>query len=422
MASFGGVAVFNARMPLNPARVRADFPILQQRVRGKPLVYLDSAATSQKPEVVIEAMARFYRESNANVHRGAYKLSEDATAMFEGTREKVARFIGAPSAEGVVYVRNTTEAVNLVAHGWGRKFLKAGDEVLLTEMEHHSNLVPWHLLKRDRGIVLKHIPINDEGRLDLSRLDELCTMKTKLVALCHASNVLGTINPVAELAAKAHAVGALFLVDGAQAAPHMKVDVGSLGCDFYAFSAHKMCGPTGVGVLWTRPEILREMDPFMVGGETILEVFLDHSTFRDPPHRFEPGTPAVAEVAGLGSAIDYIESLGLDSIHSHEESLAAYAQQKLAAIPGCVLFGPRSGPRGGVACFNLEPIHPHDLATCLDQDGVCVRAGHHCAQPLMRRLGVVATARASFYVYTSTSDIDLMVESLNRTREFFGCR
>ncbi len=409
-------------MSLDVAAVRGNFPILKRQVRGKPLVYLDSAATSQKPEVVIEAMARFYREMNANVHRGAYKLSEEATAMFEGTREKVAKFIGAPSADGVIYVRNTTEAVNLVAHGWGRKFLKAGDEVLLTEMEHHSNLVPWHLLKRDRGIVLKHIPITDEGRLDLSKLDELLTKKTKLVALCHASNVLGTINPIAQIAAKAHAVGALLLADGAQAAPHMKVDVDALGCDFYAFSAHKMCGPTGVGVLWARPEILREMDPFMVGGETILEVYLDKSTFRDPPHRFEPGTPAVAEVAGLGAAIDYLEGLGLDAVHTHEEALADYAQKKLAAIPGCVLFGPQSGPRGGVACFTLEPIHPHDLATCLDQDGLCIRAGHHCAQPLMRRLGVVATARASFYVYTSTSEIDQMVDSLNRTREFFGCR
>lgn len=409
-------------MSLDVASVRGNFPILKRQVRGKPLVYLDSAATSQKPDVVIEAMARFYRETNANVHRGAYKLSEEATAMFEGTREKVAKFIGASSADGVIYVRNTTEAVNLVAHGWGRKFLKAGDEVLLTEMEHHSNLVPWHLLKRDRGIVLKHIPITDEGRLDLSTLDALLTRKTKLVALCHASNVLGTINPIAQIAAKAHAVGALLLADGAQAAPHMKVDVGALGCDFYAFSAHKMCGPTGVGVLWARPEILREMDPFMVGGETILEVYLDRSTFRDPPHRFEPGTPAVAEVAGLGAAIDYLEGLGLDAVHAHEEALADYAQRKLAAIPGCVLFGPRSGPRGGVACFTLEPIHPHDLATCLDQEGLCIRAGHHCAQPLMRRLGVVATARASFYVYTSTSEIDQMVDSLNRTREFFGCR
>jgi cysteine desulfurase / selenocysteine lyase len=408
-------------MPLDPTRVRADFPILSRQVRGKPLVYLDSAATSQKPEAVIDAMARFYREMNANVHRGAYKLSEDATAMFEGTREKVGRYIGG-APEGVVYVRNTTEAVNLVAHGWGRKFLKAGDEVLLTEMEHHSNLVPWHLLKSERGVVLKHIPITDEGRLDLSKLDALLTKKTKLVALCHASNVLGTINPIAEIAAKAHAVGALLLADGAQAVPHMKVDIGALGCDFYAFSAHKMCGPTGVGVLWARPEILKEMDPFMVGGETILEVFLDRSTFRDPPHRFEPGTPAVAEVAGLGAAIEYLEGLGLDAIHAHEEALAAYAHKKLAAIPGLALFGPRTGPRGGVACFTLEPIHPHDLATCLDQDGLCIRAGHHCAQPLMRRLGVAATARASFYVYTSPSDVDQLVDSLNRTREFFGCR
>lgn len=415
-------ARFNGPVGLDPNVVRGDFPILARQVRGKPLVYLDSAATSQKPEAVIEAMSRYYREINANVHRGAYKLSEEATAMFEGTREKVARFIGAPAADGVVFVRNTTEAINLVAYGWARKFLKPGDEVLLTEMEHHSNLVPWHRLAVERGVVLRHIPITDEGRLDLAKLGDVLTKKTRLVSFAHASNVLGTINPVADIVRAARSVGALVLVDGAQAVPHMRVDVAALGCDFYAFSAHKMCGPTGVGVLWGRPDLLRDMDPFMVGGETILEVFLDRSTFRDPPHRFEPGTPAIAEVAGLAAAIDYLESLGLDAIHAHEEALAAYARKQLSAIPGCVLFGPPTGPRGGVACFTLEPIHPHDLATCLDQDAVCIRAGHHCAQPLMRRLGVGATARASFYVYTSTSDIDRMVESLNRTREFFGCR
>jgi cysteine desulfurase/selenocysteine lyase len=414
--------MFNARMALDPARIRGDFPILQRQVRGMPLVYLDSAATSQKPEVVIETMARFYRESNANVHRGAYALSEEATAMFERTRDKVARFAGAPASDGVVYVRNTTEAINLVAHGWGRRWLKAGDEVLLTEMEHHSNLVPWHLLARDRGVVLRHIPITDEGRLDLTKLDALLTRKTKLVSVCHASNVLGTLNPVAEITAAAHRVGALCLVDGAQAVPHMKVDVSAIGCDFYAFSAHKMCGPTGIGVLWARPEILKDMDPFMGGGETILEVYLDRTVFRDPPHRYEPGTPAIAEVAGLAAAIDYLQGVGLDEIHRHEEALADRAWRALSNLRGCTLFGPPSGPRGGVTCFNLDDVHPHDLATCLDQDGVCIRAGHHCAQPLMRRLGVVATARASYSMYTLPSEIDRMLESINRAREFFGCR
>jgi len=409
-------------MPLDPARVRAEFPIFSRLIRGKPIVYLDSAATSQKPAAVIDAMDRFYREHNSNVHRGAYVLSEEATAMFEGTRAKVAAFIGAPEADGIVYVRNTTEAVNLVAHAWGRKYLKAGDEVLLSEMEHHSNLVPWHLLARDRGVVLRHIPITDEGRLDLTKLDSLLTKKTKLVSICHASNVLGTINPVAELTAAAHRVGALMFVDGAQAVPHMKVDVAAIGCDFYAFSAHKMCGPTGVGVLWARPGLLRDMDPFMVGGETIVEVYLDHSTFRDPPHRYESGTPAIAEVAGLAAAIDWLTALGPEDIHRHEAAITAHALKQLASIPHITLFGPPTGDRGGVACFNFDDVHPHDLATCLDQDNVCIRAGHHCAQPLMRRLGVVATARASFYVYTSPSDIDRMVESLNRTREFFGCR
>ncbi|MBI2920588.1 MAG: cysteine desulfurase [Planctomycetes bacterium] len=409
-------------MSFDPVRVRAEFPIFSRKIRGKEIAYLDSAATSQKPAAVIDAMDAFYREHNSNVHRGAYVLSEEATAMFEETRGKVAKFIGAPSGDGIVYVRNTTEAINLVACAWGRKYLKAGDEILLTEMEHHSNFVPWHQLVKDKGLVLRHIPITDEGRLDLAALDRVLTKKTRLVSICHASNVLGTINPVAEITAAAHRAGALCLVDGAQAVPHMRVDVAAIGCDFYAFSAHKMCGPTGIGVLWARPELLKDMDPFMVGGETIVEVHLDHSTFRDPPHRYEPGTPAIAEVAGLEAAIAWLEKTGIDAVHAHEASVTAYALKRLLEIPRLTFYGPRTGPRGGVACFTLDDLHPHDLATCLDQDNVCIRAGHHCAQPLMRRLGVVATARASFYVYTLPSEIDRLIESLNRAREFFGCR
>ncbi|NUN49714.1 MAG: cysteine desulfurase [Candidatus Brocadiae bacterium] len=409
-------------MALDPSRLRAEFPILSRRIGDRPLVYLDTAATSQKPRAVIDAMTRYYEQMNANVHRGAYRLSEEATAMYEGVREKVARFLGAPGPEGVVFVRNTTEAINLVAHAWGRKFLKAGDEVLLTEMEHHSNLVPWHLLAKERGVVLRHIPITDDGRLDLSRLDALLGSRTKLVSLVHVSNVLGTVNPVEDVVRAAHRVGALCLVDGAQAVPHRPVDLAAIGCDFYAFSAHKMYGPTGIGVLWARPEILAGMDPFMVGGETILEVRLDRSTFREAPYRFEPGTPAVAEAAGLGAAIDWLTALGLDAVEAHETALVDHAWRRLAEVPGIRMYGPSSGPRAGAVCFTTDPIHPHDLATCLDQDGLAVRAGHHCAQPLMTRLGTVATARASFGVYTLPSEIDLLVDSILRTREFFGCR
>jgi cysteine desulfurase/selenocysteine lyase len=404
---------------LDVDRIREDFPILRRTSHGKPLVYLDSAATSQKPRQVIDAVRDFYEQHNANIHRGVYELAEEATAMYEDARAKLAGFIGAPDPSCVVFNRGTTESINLVAHGWGRKFLRPGDEVLLTEIEHHSNIVPWQFAAQATGASLKYIPLAEDGTLDLSRLEELLTDRTKVVAVSGNSNVLGTIPPIRLLADAAHAVGAVLLVDGAQLVPHAPVDVVDLGVDFLTISGHKMLGPTASGGLYGRRELLDEMDPFFGGGEMIMEVFPDHSTFKEPPWKFEAGTMNIAQEVGLAAAIDYLEAVGMEAIHEHEKELTAYAIKRLADA-GAKLFGPTEvESRGGAVSFWYEDIHPHDLAQVLDQEGVCIRAGHHCAQPLMRLLGVPATARASFYLYNRPDEVDALVGALEKAREMF---
>lgn len=396
---------------------RQDFPILHQTVNGVPLVYLDNAATSQKPQAVIDALNHYYAQDNSNVHRGIHTLSERATAAYEAAREKVARFINAPHTHEVIFTRNTTESVNLVAQAWGRKFLNAGDVVLLTEMEHHSNLVPWHMLKLERGIELRHIPVTDIGTLDLSDLSRLLD-GVKLVSLMHVSNVLGTVNPVTEICAAAHAVGAVVFVDGAQSAPNMPVDMHTLGADFYAFSSHKMCGPTGIGVLWGKSELLNSMNPFLGGGDMIYEVYLDHSNYADLPHKFEAGTPSIAQAIGLGAAVDYLCAVGMQNIAQMEQDLTEYALEGLRGIGGLRIYG-EAPQRVGAISFTMEGVHPHDLSTILDQQGVAIRAGHHCAQPLMRRYDIAATARASLYFYNTRADIDALVIALQRAKEIF---
>ena len=405
---------------LDVARVRADFPILERSINGKPLVYLDSTNTSQRPRQVIDAERDFYEHHNANAHRAIYFLGEEATDLFEGARAKVARFLGAPGADTIVFTRGTTESINLVAHGWGRKFLKAGDEILLTEMEHHSDIVPWQFAARDTGAVLRYLGLTDDGRLDLSNLDELLTTKTKLVGVTGMSNSLGTIPPVAEIVERAHAVGAVVLVDGAQLVPHRGADVAALGCDFLVFSGHKMLGPMASGGLFGRRELLEAMDPFLGGGEMINEVFHDHSTFNDVPWKFEAGTMNVAQEVAFGAAIDYLEDLGMDEIRSHEEEITAYALDRLQQV-GARIFGPTDvAERGGVVSFWYKDVHPHDLATILNEDGVAIRAGHHCNQLVMRRYGVPATARASFYVYNTNDEVDALVEALAKAEGVLG--
>jgi len=406
-----------------PESVRDDFPILSRRVHGKPLVYLDSAATSQKPRRVIDALVRYYTEYNANVHRGIYEMAEEATRRFEESRAKLAAFIGARRPEEVVFTRSTTEAINLVAYAWGRANIRAGDEIMLTEMEHHSNLVPWQLLAAEKGAKLVFIPFDAEGVLQLDVYERLLSARTKLVALAHQSNVLGTINPVREIAARAHAAGAKVLVDGAQSAPHMPVDVAELDVDFFAFSGHKMCGPTGAGALWARYEILDAMPPFHGGGEMIMVVQLDASTYKDPPHKFEAGTPNIGDCIVWGEAVDYLQGIGMQAIREHEQRLTAYALRQLAQVPGLTLFGPKDvARRGGTIAFATDVAHPHDVAQVLDQEGIAVRAGHHCAQPLHRRLGVSATTRASLYLYNTEQDIDALVRGLHVVRRLFSPR
>ncbi len=401
--------------------VRADFPILDRTINGKKLVFLDSAASSQKPVQVIEAIDHYYRHSHANVHRGIYRLSEEATDGFETARARVARFINAESPKEIIFTRNATESINLVASSWGRTNLKSGDEILLTEMEHHANLVPWQLIAQERGAKLRFIPITEEGLLDLAEIDDLLTERTKLVAFTQASNVLGTLTPVREIVDLAHAVGAITLVDGAQGTPHMPVDVQALDCDFYAFSSHKMCGPTGVGVLWGRRELLEAMPPFLGGGEMIRRVELERSEWAEVPHKFEAGTPAIAEVIGLGAAVDYLTELGMEAVRAHEKELIAYALDRLVEIPGVTVYGPTDVEvRGGVAAFSLEGAHPHDVATILDADAVAVRAGHHCAMPLHKRLRLPATTRASFYIYNTYEEVDRLVEALYKVKHIFG--
>jgi cysteine desulfurase/selenocysteine lyase len=400
--------------------VRQDFPILRQEVHGRPLVYLDNAATSQKPHVVIEALDEYYRHYNANIHRGIHALSERATEAYEEARQKVTRFINARSAKEVIWTRNTTEAINLVASTWGRANLKAGDEILLTEMEHHSNLIPWQLLSAETGAELRFVPVMDDGLLDLDNLDDLLTERTRLVSIVHMSNVLGTINPVAEIGRRAHLVGARILVDGAQSVPHLPVDVQALDCDFLAFSGHKMCGPTGIGVLYGKRELLEEMPPFLGGGDMIREVHLRRSTWNELPWKFEAGTPAIAQAIGLGFAVDYLSELNMAGIHQHEQDLVTYALDTLSEVDNLTLYGPAAERRGGVVTFNIAGIHPHDIATILDSEGVAVRAGHHCAQPLMQRYSVPAMTRASFYIYNTPQEVDVLLRGLEKAKSIFG--
>ncbi len=400
--------------------LRSDFPILDQQVHGKPLIYLDSAATSQKPQQVIEALARYYRQDNANVHRGIHTLAERATAEYEQARLKVARFINAASSKEIVFVRNATEAINLVANAWGRANLRPGDEVLITQMEHHANIVPWQLVTQATGATLRYAPVTDAGELDYDALDALLTERTKVFAFTAMSNVLGTINPVAELAAKAHAVGAIAVVDGAQSAPHLPTDVQALDVDFLAFSSHKMLGPTGVGALYGKRALLDAMPPFMGGGEMIREVFMDHSTWEDVPLKFEAGTPAIAEAIAFGAAVDYLDALGMDWVHQHEMAITRYAWERLSAIEGLRIIGPGPERRGGLLAFTLADVHPHDVAAVLDMQGVAVRAGHHCAQPIHDRYGIPATTRASFYIYNTPEEVDVLAAALERARELFS--
>jgi cysteine desulfurase / selenocysteine lyase len=412
------------RLPFDLARIRRDFPILKREVApGVRLVYLDSAATSQRPVQMMAEMTRYYRDHNANIHRGVHTLSVESTEIYEGTREKVARFINAPEKNEVIFTRNTTESINLVAHGWGRKFLREGDEVLLTEIEHHSNIVPWQMLRDERGIVLKFIPMLPDGTLDMDYAREAITSRTKLLGITAMSNALGTIVPLHEIVPYAKQQGALVLVDGAQSVPHFPVDVQDLDIDFLAFSAHKMLGPFGVGALWGRMEHLDAMDPFLGGGDMIATVALERSTWAEVPAKFEAGTPDVGGAAGFGAAIDYLAALGMDEVRRHEIEVTEYALAQLADVPGVRVFGPTDPSlRGGVISFDIDGVHPHDVGQVLDSHGIAVRTGHHCAQPVMAALSVPATVRASFYLYNTTDEVDTLVEGVKDVQRFFGAR
>lgn len=399
--------------------IRQDFPILDQEVHGHPLIYFDNAATTQKPRKVVEALRNYYEHDNANVHRGLHELSSRATEAYEGARARVANYIGAASPDEIVFTRGTTESINLVAQAWGGKFLKAGDVILLTEMEHHSNLVPWQLLAERTGARLRFIPVLDDGTLALEQLDELLTAEVKLFAFTHISNSLGTFNPVGELCAKARAVGAVTLIDAAQSAGHMSVDVQEIGCDFLAFSGHKMCGPTGSGALYGRAEMLAAMPPWHGGGEMIVSVALEKSSFKKAPHRFEAGTPNIAGAIGLAAAIDYLEGLGREAIFEHDSRLTNYAFERFAELPGMRVLGP-TGARGAILGFVMDAAHPHDLTTFADQRGLALRGGHHCNQPLMRRFNLPGTTRASFYFYNTVEEIDRMIDILRDAALFFG--
>jgi len=406
---------------LDVTAIRRDFPILNQVHHDDvPLVYLDNAATSQKPECVIRALDAYYRTYNANIHRGIHKLAEAATAAYEGARERVRAFINAASPREIIFTRNTTEAINLVAHSWARANLREGDVIVLSEMEHHSNLVPWQMLAAERGVRLEFIPITEDGHLDLAAFDRLLELQPRLVSVVHMSNVLGTINPIAEIVARAHAAGAVVLVDGAQSVPHLPVDVRALDCDFLAFSGHKMCGPTGIGVLYGKRALLEAMPPFLGGGAMIKRVYLREFRPNDLPWKFEAGTPAIAEGIGLGVAVDYLSKLGMAEVHAHEQAIVRYAMEQLSEIKGLRILGPSANERGGVVAFTVEGIHPHDISQVLDRDGIAIRAGHHCCMPLHDRLGIVASARASFYVYNTEEEVDLLVRSLYRAMDLFG--
>lgn len=413
-----GVAVDPA---LDMERVRAEFPVLSVEVRpGVPLIYLDSAATSQKPRSVIDAMSRFYQEQNANIHRGVHHLAEVATQAFEAARERVARFIGAGDPRQIIFTRNTTESINLVARSWGGSRLRAGDLVLLTEMEHHSNLVPWQMLAAERGLRLEFVPVSDEGELDLDAYRMLLAKGPRLVAFTHMSNMLGTINPAEEMTRLAHEAGAVVLVDAAQSVPHLPIDLATINADFLAFSGHKMCGPTGIGILYGRRELLEAMPPYLGGGDMIKRVALGEFTVNDLPYKFEAGTPAIAEAIGLGEAIAFLESIGMRAVFEHEQRVIEYALDRLAEVPGLRVYGPAAPRRGGVASFTVAEAHPHDVAQVLDSLGIAVRAGHHCAMPIHERYGLTATTRASFYLYNTEQEVDRLVEGLYRVRKLFA--
>jgi len=402
------------------AKLRADFPILNQQVHGKPLVYFDNAATSQKPRAVIDALVHYYERDNANVHRGIHELSNRATNAFEAARTRTAKFLNARSGDEIIWTRGTTEAINLVAATWGAKHLKAGDVILLTELEHHSNLVPWQLLAQKTGAKLAYIPVTgDEGTLDLSKLDSLLTSQVKLLSLVHISNSMGTVNPVAKICARARKLGIVTLVDGAQSAGHLPVDVQAIGCDFFAFSGHKICGPTGIGALYGRTEILESMPPYQGGGEMILSVGYHKTEFKQAPHRFEAGTPDISGPIGLHAAMDYLDAIGREKIWQHDQELANYAYEKLSALNNVRLFGPKKN-RAGLVSFLLKDVHAHDVVTLADQGGVALRGGHHCTQPLMHKLGVESTARASFYFYNTKDEVDVFIEVVKEIQNFFG--
>ncbi len=403
---------------MNIQDIRSMFPILNQEVNGKPLVYLDSAATSQKPVTVIETLDRYYREYNSNVHRGVHTLGTKATDAYENAREKVRKFINASSIQEVIFTRGTTTAINTIAASYGRDNLGEGDEIVITYMEHHANIIPWQQIAKRTGAKLKYIPLQEDGSIDLKDVEDIVTSQTKIVAVMMVSNVLGAINPIKEIAEIAHRNGAVMVVDGAQAAPHLKIDVKDLDCDFLAFSGHKMCGPTGIGVLYGKKALLEKMEPVETGGEMIDFVDLYDSTWKELPWKFEAGTPIIAGAIGLGAAIDFLEDIGLDNILAHEHKLASHAIERLSQVEGLTIYGPKH--RAGVVTFNIEDVHPHDVATVLDAEGIAVRAGHHCAQPLMKWLKVSATARASFYLYNTEEEIDKLVEGLIKTKEYFS--
>jgi len=413
-------ADISKKSQFDPDIIKRDFPILNRMIGNNPLVYLDNAATTQKPESVISALNEYYRKMNSNVHRGLHTLAEESTAAFEKTRKKIADFIGKVKIEEVIYTRNATEAINLVAHSWGRKNIRKGDRIVLSEMEHHANLVPWIALAKETGAELKYIPIDENYRLDLSKIERIITDNTKLVSVMHMSNVLGTINPIEEIGRIAHKKGSLFMVDGAQSVPHMSVDVKAIDADFYAFSAHKMLGPTGIGILYGRESILEKMEPFIYGGEMISEVRYDYADWNDLPWKFEAGTPNIAGAVGFSPALGYLMNLGMDRIRDHEIELTAYTIAKLSELKSVKIIGPSdTAMRGGAISFVDKDIHPHDLATFLDSRGIAVRAGHHCAQPLMKRLGLTATARASVYIYNTKDDIDKLFDVLKEALRYF---
>lgn len=406
---------------LNPQKIKQDFPILSRIINGKPLVYLDSAATTQKPFAVINAISDFYSQHNANIHRGVYTLAQESTDLYEAARKRVAQFLNTPTPESIVFTKNTTESINLLAHSWGRKFLNEGDEILLTEMEHHANFVPWYLLAKERGVKLKLAPITKNHELDLDAFKKLLTPKVKLVAVTAMSNVLGTIVPIRELTKLAHNNNSLIAIDGAQWTPHLKTDLQDIDCDFWSFSAHKMLGPTGVGVLYVKPKVLETMDPFQGGGEMISTVSIEETTWAEAPLKFEAGTSNYADVAVFPTAIDYLEKIGMDAIREHEKELVNYALQKLKTVPNITIYGPQDAEKqGGAISFNHNVIHPHDVGTILGDEGVSIRVGHHCAQPLMKALGVSATNRISFYIYNTTEDINLFIQALSKVDEIFG--